>query len=173
MKFQMKIKKILNLILITIMLTACGKEKMNIKISDDKSDFRVEEKEKYIEITYQDKVFNLSNYEGTTKELVIIPGCTMDEDYVSVTLLTSDNLYFIMLDDEDISSDEKDFNFTLISDSKNITKLDYNKDIERTNENLLYCFRNVEIDYINGSKKTILMSYDDDIKKIYNLVSFN
>ena len=97
----------------------------------------------------------------------------MDEDYVSVTLLTSDNLYFIMLDDEDISSDEKDFNFTLISDSKNITKLDYNKDIERTNENLLYCFRNVEIDYINGSKKTILMSYDDDIKKIYNLVSFN
>lgn len=169
----MKIKKILNLIFITIMLTACGKEKMNIKISDDKSDFRVEEKEKYIEITYQDKVFNLSNYEGTTKELVIIPGCTMDEDYVSVTLLTSDNLYFIMLDDEDISSDEKDFNFTLISDSKNITKLDYNKDIERTNENLLYCFRNVEIDYINGSKKTILMSYDDDIKKIYNLVSFN
>ncbi len=169
----MKIKKILNLILITIMLTACGKEKMNIKISDDKSDFRVEEKEKYIEITYQDKVFNLSNYEGTTKELVIIPGCTMDEDYVSVTLLTSDNLYFIMLDDEDISSDEKDFNFTLISDSKNITKLDYNKDIERTNENLLYCFRNVEIDYINGSKKTILMSYDDDIKKIYNLISFN
>ncbi len=169
----MKIKKILNLILITIMLTACGKEKMNIKISDDKSDFRVEEKEKYIEITYQDKVFNLSNYEGTTKELVIIPGCTMDEDYVSVTLLTSDNLYFIMLDDEDISSDEKDFNFTLISDSKNITKLDYNKDIERTNENLLYCFRNVEIDYINGSKKTILMSYDDDIKKIYNFVSFN
>lgn len=169
----MKIKKILNLILITIMLTACGKEKMNIKISDDKSDFRVEEKEKYIEITYQDKVFNLSNYEGTTKELVIIPGCTMDEDYVSVTLLTSDNLYFIMLDDEDISSDEKDFNFTLISDSKNITKLDYNKDIERTNEILLYCFRNVEIDYINGSKKTILMSYDDDIKKIYNLVSFN
>ena len=97
----------------------------------------------------------------------------MDEDYVSVTLLTSDNLYFIMLDDEDISSDEKDFNFTLISDSKNITKLDYNKDIERTNENLLYCFRNVEINYINGSKKTILMSYDDDIKKIYNLVSFN
>ena len=169
----MKIKKILNLILITIMLTACGKEKMNIKISDDKSDFRVEEKEKYIEITYQDKVFNLSNYEGTTKELVIIPGCTMDEDYVSVTLLTSDNLYFIMLDDEDISSDEKDFNFTLISDSKNITKLDYNKDIERTNENLLYCFRNVEINYINGSKKTILMSYDDNIKKIYNLVSFN
>ena len=169
----MKIKKILNLILITIMLTACGKEKMNIKISDDKSDFRVEEKEKYIEITYQDKVFNLSNYEGTTKELVIIPGCTMDEDYVSVTLLTSDNLYFIMLDDEDISSDEKDFNFTLISDSKNITKLDYNKDIERTNENLLYCFRNVEINYINGSKKTILMSYDDDLKKIYNLVSFN
>lgn len=169
----MKIKKILNLILITIMLTACGKEKMNIKISDDKSDFRVEEKEKYIEITYKDKVFNLSNYEGTTKELVIIPGCTMDEDYVSVTLLTSDNLYFIMLDDEDISSDEKDFNFTLISDSKNITKLDYNKDIERTNENLLYCFRNVEIDYINGSKKTILMSYDDDIKKIYNLISFN
>ena len=169
----MKIKKILNLILITIMLTACGKEKMNIKISDDKSDFRVEEKDKYIEITYQDKVFNLSNYEGTTKELVIIPGCTMDEDYVSVTLLTSDNLYFIMLDDEDISSDEKDFNFTLISDSKNITKLDYNKDIERTNENLLYCFRNVEINYINGSKKTILMSYDDDIKKIYNLVSFN
>ena len=169
----MKIKKILNLILITIMLTACGKEKMNIKISDDKSDFRVEEKEKYIEITYQDKVFNLSNYEGTTKELVIIPGCTMDEDYVSVTLLTSDNLYFIMLDDEDISSDEKDFNFTLISDSKNITKLDYNKDRERTNENLLYCFRNVEINYINGSKKTILMSYDDDIKKIYNLVSFN
>lgn len=169
----MKIKKILNLILITIMLTACGKEKMNIKISDDKSDFRVEEKEKYIEITYQDKVFNLSNYEGTTKELVIIPGCTMDEDYVSVTLLTSDNLYFIMLDDEDISSDEKDFNFTLISDSKNITKLDYNKDIERTNENLLYCFRNVEIDYINGSKKTILMSYNDDIKKIYNFVSFN
>lgn len=169
----MKIKKILNLILITIMLTACGKEKMNIKISDDKSDFRVEEKEKYIEITYQDKVFNLSNYEGTTKELVIIPGCTMDEDYVSVTLLTSDNLYFIMLDDEDISSDEKDFNFTLISDSKNIIKLDYNKDIERTNENLLYCFRNVEIDYINGSKKTILMSYDDDIKKIYNFVSFN
>ena len=169
----MKIKKILNLILITIMLTACGKEKMNIKISDDKSDFRVEEKEKYIEITYQDKVFNLSNYEGTTKELVIIPGCTMDEDYVSVTLLTSDNLYFIMLDDEYISSDEKDFNFTLISDSKNITKLDYNKDIERTNENLLYCFRNVEINYINGSKKTILMSYDDDIKKIYNLVSFN
>ena len=78
-----------------------------------------------------------------------------------------------MLDDEDISSDEKDFNFTLISDSKNITKLDYNKDIERTNENLLYCFRNVEINYINGSKKTILMSYDDDIKKIYNLVSFN
>ena len=169
----MKIKKILNLILITIMLTACGKEKMNMKISDDKSDFRVEEKEKYIEITYQDKVFNLSNYEGTTKELVIIPGCTMDEDYVSVTLLTSDNLYFIMLDDEDISSDEKDFNFTLISDSKNITKLDYNKDIDRTNENLLYCFRNVEINYINGSKKTILMSYDDDIKKIYNLVSFN
>lgn len=169
----MKIKKILSLVLITIMLTACGKEKMNIKISVDKSDFRVEEKEKYIEITYQDKVFNLSNYEGTTKELVIIPGCTMDEDYVSVTLLTSDNLYFIMLDDEDISSDEKDFNFTLISDSKNITKLDYNKDIERTNENLLYCFRNVEIDYINGSKKTILMSYDDDIKKIYNLVSFN
>lgn len=169
----MKIKKILGLILITIMLTACGKEEMNIKISDDKSDFKVEEKEKYIEITYQDKVFNLSNYEGTTKELVIIPGCTMDESYISVTLLTSDNLYFIMLDDEDISSDEKDFNFTLISDSKNITKLDYNKDIERTNEEFLYCFRNVEIDYINGSKKTILMSYDDDIKKIYNLVSFN
>lgn len=169
----MKIKKILSLVFITIMLTACGKDEMTIKISDDKSDFKVEEKEGFIEITYQDKVFNLNNYEGTTKELVIIPGCTMDEDYIGVTLLTSDNLYFIMLDDEDISSDEKDFNFTLISDSRNITKLDYNKDIERTNEEFLYCFRNVEIDYINGSKKTILMSYDDDIKKIYNLVSFN
>lgn len=169
----MKIKKILCLVFITIMLTACGKDKMTIKISDDKNDFKVEEKENYIEIIYQDKVFNLNNYVGSTKELVIIPGCTMDEDYVSVTLLTSENLYFIMLDDEDISSDEKDFNFTLISDSRNITKLDYNKDIERTNEEFLYCFRNVEIDYINGSKKTILMSYDDDIKKIYNLVSFN
>lgn len=169
----MKIKKILSLILITIILTACGKNKMTIKISDDKSDFKVEEKEKYIEIKYQDKTFNLSNYEGETKELVIIPGCTMDEDYISVTLLTSDNLYFIMLDDEDISSEENDFNFTLISNSKNISKLDYNKDIERANEELLYCFRNVEIDYINDSKKTILMSYDDNIKKIYHLVSFN
>ena len=169
----MKIKKILSLVFITIMLTACGKDEMTIKISDDKSDFKVEEKDSFIEIVYQNKVFNLSNYEGTTRELVIIPGCTMDEDYISVTLLTSDNLYFIMLDDEDMSSDVKDFNFTLISDSKNITKLDYNKDIERTNDELLYCFRNVEIDYINESKKTILMSYDDDIKKVYHLVSFN
>ena len=169
----MKIKKILSLVFITIMLSSCGKEEMNIKISDNKSDFSVEEKDGFIEMKYQDKVFNLNNYEGTTKELVIIPMCTMDEDYVSVTLLTSDNLYFIMLDDEDISSDENDFNFTLISDSDNISKLDYNKDIERTNDELLYCFRNVEIDYINGSKKTILMSYDDNIKKIYHLVSFN
>ena len=89
----MKIKKILSLVFITIMLSSCGKEEMNIKISDNKSDFRVEEKDGFIEMKYQDKVFNLNNYEGTTKELVIIPMCTMDEDYVSVTLLTSDNLY--------------------------------------------------------------------------------
>lgn len=169
----MKIKNIFSLILIIILFTGCNKNNLNIKISDDKSEFKIIEKENYIEMKYQDKTYNLSNYTGDAKEIVIIPGCTMDEDYISITLLTSDNLYFIMLDDEDISSDKDNFNFTLISTSNNISKLDYNKDIERTNSELLYCFRNVEIDYINGSRKTILMSYDSNIEKIYHLVDFN
>lgn len=169
----MKIKNIFSLILIIILFTGCNKNNLNIKISDNKDEFKVLEKENYIEMKYQDKTYNLSNYTGDAKELVIIPGCTMDEDYISITLLTSDNLYFIMLDDEDISSDKDNFNFTLISTSNNISKLDYNKDIERTNSELLYCFRNVEIDYINGSRKTILMSYDSNIEKIYHLVDFN
>lgn len=169
----MKIKNIFSLILIIILFTGCNKNNLNIKISDDKNEFKVLEKENYIEMKYQDKTYNLSNYTGESKELVIIPGCTLDEDYISITLLTSDNLYFIMLDDEDISSDKDNFNFTLISTSNNISKLDYNKDIGRTNSELLYCFRNVEIDYINGSRKTILMSYDSNIEKIYHLVDFN
>ena len=96
----------------------------------------------------------------------------MDEDYLSVTLLTESNLYFIMIDDEDLEG-STDLNFTWISESKNIKNLDYTKDIEQTSDKYLYCFRNVQINYINGSKKSILMSYDSSTMKKYDLVNFN
>ena len=163
--------KIFSIALILILLTGCG-NKLSIKISDDKRDFKVTEKTDYIELNYKDKIYNLHNYEGKTKEIVLIPGCSMDEDYLSVTLLTEDNLYFMMIDDEDLES-ANDLNFTWISESKNIKNLDYTKDIEQTSDKYLYCFRNVQINYINGSKKSILMSYDSDTVKKYDLANFN
>ena len=157
--------KTFSIALILILLTGCG-NKLSIKISDDKRDFKVAEKTDYIELNYKDKIYNLHNYEGKTKEIVLIPGCSMDEDYLSVTLLTESNLYFIMIDDEDLEG-STDLNFTWISESKNIKNLDYTKDIEQTSDKYLYCFRNVQINYINGSKKSILMSYDSstNVKK--------
>ena len=146
--------KTFSIALILILLTGCG-NKLSIKISDDKRDFKVAEKTDYIELNYKDKIYNLHNYEGKTKEIVLIPGCSMDEDYLSVTLLTESNLYFIMIDDEDLEG-STDLNFTWISESKNIKNLDYTKDIEQTSDKYLYCFRNVQINYINGSKKSIL-----------------
>ena len=163
--------KTFSIILLLILLTGCG-NKLNIKISDDKRDFKVTEKTDYIELNYKDKIYNLHNYEGKTKEIVLIPNCSMDEDYLSVTLLTEDNLYFMMIDDEDLES-ANDLNFTWISESKNIKNLDYTKDIEQTSDKYLYCFRNVQINYINSSKKSILMSYDSDTVKKYDLVNFN
>lgn len=163
--------KTFSIILLLILLTGCG-NKLNIKISDDKRDFKVTEKTDYIELNYKDKIYNLHNYEGKTKEIVLIPNCSMDEDYLSVTLLTEDNLYFMMIDDEDLES-ANDLNFTWISESKNIKDLDYTKDIEQTSDKYLYCFRNVQINYINSSKKSILMSYDSDTVKKYDLVNFN
>lgn len=163
--------KTFSIILLFILLTGCG-NKLNIKISDDKRDFKVTEKTDYIELNYKDKIYNLHNYEGKTKEIVLIPNCSMDEDYLSVTLLTEDNLYFMMIDDEDLES-ANDLNFTWISESKNIKDLDYTKDIEQTSDKYLYCFRNVQINYINSSKKSILMSYDSDTVKKYDLVNFN
>ena len=163
--------KTFSIALILILLTGCG-NKLSIKISDDKRDFKVAEKTDYIELNYKDKIYNLHNYEGKTKEIVLIPGCSMDEDYLSVTLLTESNLYFIMIDDEDLEG-STDLNFTWISESKNIKNLDYTKDIEQTSDKYLYCFRNVQINYINSSKKSILMSYDSDTVKKYDLVNFN
>ena len=163
--------KTFSIALILILLTGCG-NKLSIKISDDKRDFKVTEKTDYIELNYKDKIYNLHNYEGKTKEIVLIPGCSMDEDYLSVTLLTESNLYFIMIDDEDLEG-STDLNFTWISESKNIKDLDYTKDIEQTSDKYLYCFRNVQINYINSSKKSILMSYDSDTVKKYDLVNFN
>ena len=163
--------KTFSIILLFILLTGCG-NKLNIKISDDKRDFKVTEKTDYIELNYKDKIYNLHNYEGKTKEIVLISNCSMDEDYLSVTLLTEDNLYFMMIDDEDLES-TNDLNFTWISESKNIKDLDYTKDIEQTSDKYLYCFRNVQINYINSSKKSILMSYDSDTVKKYDLVNFN
>lgn len=163
--------KTFSIILLFILLTGCG-NKLNIKISDDKRDFKVTEKTDYIELNYKDKIYNLHNYEGKTKEMVLIPNCSMDEDYLSVTLLTEGNLYFMMIDDEDLES-ANDLNFTWISKSKNIKNLDYTKDIEQTSDKYLYCFRNVQINYINSSKKSILMSYDSDTVKKYDLVNFN
>ena len=163
--------KTFSIALILILLTGCG-NKLSIKISDDKRDFKVAEKTDYIELNYKDKIYNLHNYEGKTKEIVLIPGCSMDEDYLSVTLLTESNLYFIMIDDEDLEG-STDLNFTWISESKNIKNLDYTKDIEQTSDKYLYCFRNVQINYINGSKKSILMSYDRSTMKKYDLVNFN
>lgn len=163
--------KTFSIILLLILLTGCD-NKLNIKISDDKRDFKVTEKTDYIELNYKDKIYNLHNYEGKTKEIVLIPNCSMDEDYLSVTLLTEDNLYFMMIDDEDLES-ANDLNFTWISESKNIKNLDYTKDIEQTSDKYLYCFRNVQINYINSSKKSILMSYDSDTVKKYDLVNFN
>ena len=157
--------KTFSIILLLILLTGCD-NKLNIKISDDKRDFKVTEKTDYIELNYKDKIYNLHNYEGKTKEIVLIPNCSMDEDYLSVTLLTEDNLYFMMIDDEDLES-ANDLNFTWISESKNIKNLDYTKDIEQTSDKYLYCFRNVQINYINSSKKSILMSYDSDTVKKY------
>lgn len=163
--------KTLSIVLIFIILTGCG-NKLSITISDNKRDFKVIEKTDYIELNYKDKIYNLHNYEGKTKEIVLIPGCSMDEDYLSVTLLTESNLYFIMIDDEDLEN-ASDLNFTWISESKNIKNLDYTKDIEQTSDKYLYCFRNVQINYINGSKKSILMSYDSSTIKKYDLVNFN
>lgn len=163
--------KTFSVVLIFGLLAGCG-NKLNIKISDDKSDFKVTEKTDYIELDYKDKIYNLHNYEGKTKEIVFIPNCSMDEDYLSVTLLTEDNLYFMMIDDEDLES-ASDLNFTWISESKNIKDLDYTKDIKQTSDKYLYCFRNVQINYINGSKKSILMSYDSDTIKKYDLINFN
>ena len=163
--------KTFSITLILILLTGCG-NKLSIKISDDKRDFKVTEKTDYIELNYKDKIYNLHNYEGKTKEIVLIPGCSMDEDYLSVTLLTESNLYFIMIDDEDLEG-STDLNFTWISESKNIKNLDYTKDIEQTSDKYLYCFRNVQINYINGSKKSILMSDDSSTVKKYDLVNFN
>lgn len=157
--------------LILMFLTGCG-NKLSIKISDDKSDFKVIEKTDYIELNYKDKIYNLHNYEGKTKEIVLIPNCSMDEGYLSITLLTESDLYFIMIDDEDLEN-SSDLNFTRVSESNNIKSLDYTKDIEQTSDKYLYCFRNVQINYINGSKKSILMSYDSDTIKKYDLVNFN
>lgn len=165
------ISKIISIFLIIIFITGCGKE-LNVKISDDKKDFKVVEKDNYIELNYKDKIYNLHNYEGKTKEIVLIPNCSMDEGYLSVTLLTESNLYFIMIDDEDLEN-STDFNFTWVSESNNIKGLDYTKDIEQTSDKYLYCFRNVQINYINGSKRSILMSYDSDTIKKYDLVNFN
>ena len=153
--------KTFSIALILILLTGCG-NKLSIKISDDKRDFKVTEKTDYIELNYKDK----------TKVIVLITGCSMDVDYLSVTLLTESNLYFIMIDDEDLEG-STDLNFTWISESKNIKNLDYTKDIEQTSDKYLYCFRNVQINYINGSKKSILMSYDSSTMKKYDLVNFN
>ena len=127
--------KTFSITLILILLTGCG-NKLSIKISDDKRDFKVTEKTDYIELNYKDKIYNLHNYEGKTKEIVLIPGCSMDEDYLSVTLLTESNLYFIMIDDEDLEG-STDLNFTWISESKNIKYLDYTKDIEQTSDKYL------------------------------------
>lgn len=163
--------KTFGITLILILLTGCG-NKLDIKISDDRSDFKVMEKTGYIELNYKDKIYNLHNYEGKTKEIVLLPNCSMDESYLSVTLLTEDNLYFLMIDDEDFEN-ASDLNFTWISESKNIKDLDYTKDIEQKSDKYLYCFRNVQINYINGSKKSILMSYDSDTIKKYDLINFN
>ena len=69
--------KTFSITLILILLTGCG-NKLSIKISDDKRDFKVTEKTDYIELNYKDKIYNLHNYEGKTKEIVLIPGCSMD-----------------------------------------------------------------------------------------------
>ena len=54
--------KTFSITLVLILLTGCG-NKLSIKISDDKRDFKVTEKTDYIELNYKDKIYNLHNYD--------------------------------------------------------------------------------------------------------------
>lgn len=167
----MKIRKILITFLLIIVLCSCKKEdELEIK-TNNKDNINVIEKDNYLEVTYNNKKYNLSNYEGKSKSIALIDGCSMDEDYLSVTLLTDSNLYYIMIDSEELES-VSDYNFTFISNNKNIKDIDY-KNIERSESDLLYCDNNAVIEYVNGSEKAILMSYDDDIKKVYKVININ
>lgn len=167
----MKTRKILITFLLIIVLCSCKKEdELEIK-TNNKDNINVIEKDNYLEVTYNNKKYNLSNYEGKSKSITLIDGCSMDEDYLSVTLLTDSNLYYIMIDSEELDS-VSDYNFTLISNSKNIKDIDY-KNVERSESDLLYCDNNAIIRYVNGSEKAILMSYDDDIKKVYKVININ
>ncbi len=167
----MKIRKILITFLLVMILCSCkNKDELEIK-TNNKDNINVIEKDNYLEVTYNNKKYNLSNYEGKSKSIVLIDGCSMDEDYLSVTLLTDSNLYYIMIDSEELES-VSDYNFTFISNNKNIKDIDY-KNIERNESDLLYCDNNAVIEYINGSEKAILMSYDDDIKKVYKVININ
>lgn len=167
----MKIRKILITFLLVMILCSCkNKDILEIK-TNNKDNINVIEKDNYLEVTYNNKKYNLSNYEGKSKSIVLIDGCSMDEDYLSVTLLTDSNLYYIMIDSEELES-VSDYNFTFISNNKNIKDIDY-KNIERNESDLLYCDNNAVIEYVNGSEKAILMSYDDDIKKVYKVININ
>lgn len=167
----MKTRKILITFLLIIVLCSCkNKDILEIK-TNNKDNINVIEKDNYLEVTYNNKKYNLSNYEGKSKSIVLIDGCSIDEDYLSVTLLTDSNLYYIMIDSEELES-VSDYNFTFISNNKNIKDIDY-KNIERNESDLLYCDNNAVIEYVNGSEKAILMSYDDDIKKVYKVININ
>ena len=167
----MKTRKILITFLLIIVLCSCkNKDILEIK-TNNKDNINVIEKDNYLEVTYNNKKYNLSNYEGKSKSIVLIDGCSMDEDYLSVTLLTDSNLYYIMIDSEELDS-VSGYNFTFISNNKNIKDIDY-KNIERNESDLLYCDNNAVIEYVNGSEKAILMSYDDDIKKVYKVININ
>lgn len=167
----MKIRKILITFLLVMILCSCkNKDILEIK-TNNKDNINVIEKDNYLEVTYNNKKYNLSNYEGKSKSIVLIDGCSIDEDYLSVTLLTDSNLYYIMIDSEELDS-VSGYNFTFISNNKNIKDIDY-KNIERNESDLLYCDNNAVIEYVNGSEKAILMSYDDDIKKVYKVININ
>lgn len=167
----MKTRKILITFLLMLVLCSCKKEDVLEIKTNNKDNINVIEKDNYLEVTYNNKKYNLSNYEDKSKSIVLIDGCSMDEDYLSVTLLTDSNLYYIMIDSEELES-VSDYNFTFISNNKNIKDIDY-KNIERSESDLLYCDNNAVIEYVNGSEKAILMSYDDDIKKVYKVVNIN
>lgn len=167
----MKTRKILITFLLILTLCSCKKEDVLEIKTNNKDNINVIEKDNYLEVTYNNKKYNLSNYEGKSKSIVLIDECSMDENYLSVTLLTDSNLYYIMIDSEELES-VSDYNFTFISNNKNIKDIDY-KNVERSESDLFYCDNNAVIEYVNGSKKTILMSYDDNIKKVYKIVNIN